>query len=122
MNGTSVPERLEHLAAGLEAAGVEDDSPALLRQAADELRRPRARVDLPNGVSVEVDALGLSIERAAELAGIGKHEFRALVRCGRVGSVAVGENGGRRVVPVSRLAEFLHDAAAPAATEGGPCE
>lgn len=67
-------------------------------------RKSPVRVQLPSGVVVALPRLTLSVNEAAELAGIGRDEFRRLVRAGEIGTVA---SGRRRLVPVSTLVEFL---------------
>lgn len=70
-----------------------------------------ARLRRAESYRLNVDRLGYSIDEAARLAGVGVHEFRELVRAGKVPSFAVGARNGRRVVPLSAVARFVDEAA-----------
>lgn len=65
------------------------------------------RVELPSGATFIAPALGLSIKEAARLSGIGQHELRRRVRAGEIKVIAKGQH---RVIPLSRLLEFLERA------------
>jgi len=80
----------------------------------DDLVEEVAKLRRSEEFRIRVDALGVPIQEAARLAGIGVNEFRELVRSGRISSVPVGDTGYRRVIPVAAIADFLERAA-----EGG---
>lgn len=69
---------------------------------------PGVTVKLPGGIAVKVSALGVGVGEAAELVGIGEAELRKRIRAGELPTIQVGR---RRVIPLSRLVEWLHGAA-----------
>jgi excisionase family DNA binding protein len=71
-------------------------------------RSPAVSVKLPSGIAVRVSALGLGVGEAAELVGIGEAELRRRIRSGELPTIQVGR---RRLIPVSRLIQWLHEAA-----------
>ena len=69
----------------------------------------RVRVTFESGVELEVDApaLGLTVAEAARLAGFGRDEFYRRIRAGEIKTITYKR---KRLVPMSRLLEFLEAA------------
>jgi excisionase family DNA binding protein len=84
-----------------QAAAVEQACAALAREVA-------ALVDLVTELAERPAPapLAVSVEEAARLIGVGRSKMFALVRSGEVRSVRAG---GRRLVPIRALEEFLEN-------------
>jgi excisionase family DNA binding protein len=54
-----------------------------------------------------VPRLALNPEEASAATGIGGNEIYRLIRAGRLGAVRVGSKGGKLVLPIPELMDFL---------------